>query len=67
MKNPSVALRSLGNTLCFRFEKEQESRKTSRLLAWSKCGKEKNGLLQIHLGPDSYVWVLKPMICYTIR
>lgn len=53
MKNPSVALRSLGNTL-FRFEKEQESRKTSRLLAWSKHGKQKNGL-QICLGPDSYV------------
>lgn len=39
----------------FRFEKEQESRKTSRLLSWSKCDKQKNGLLQICLGPDSYV------------
>lgn len=38
----------------FRFEKEQESRKISRLLAWSKRGKQKNGL-QICLGPDSYV------------
>lgn len=55
MKNQTVALRSLGNMLCFRFEKEQESRKISRLLAWSKCGKQKNGLLQICLGPDSYV------------
>lgn len=39
----------------FRFEKEQESRKTSRLLSWSKCDKQKNGLLQICLGSDSYV------------